>query len=314
MTVEVNTFAKKDMTVLEFINKFSEEKSCQVYYKEVRQREGVVCKKCGNTKHYWLENKGMFECSHCKFRTSLKSGTIMENSRLPLRTWFLIMLFMTSTKKGISACEMQRQIGHSRYATIWNIMHRLRKVMGKRDDLYFLEDMVEFDEGCFEIAMRQNLKRGRGSERQCNVAVMAESTPLEDIETNKKSSSCRYFKMKALKSYKSEEINDVVKNAISENSILFTDKSTSYLDLSEYVEFHVSEKSSNETTNELLKWVHIAISNAKRNMLGVYHSIKAVHLQSYLDEFCYKLNRRYMKSVFERLVVATTQHNLQTSA
>jgi hypothetical protein len=74
----------------------------------------------------------------------------MENSPLPFRTWFLVMLFMTTTKKGISACELQRQIGHKRYMTIWSVMHRLRKVMGKRDDLYQLSDMIEFDEGYFE--------------------------------------------------------------------------------------------------------------------------------------------------------------------
>ncbi len=87
-------------------------------------REGVTCKKCGNKKHYWLASKWQFQSYECDFRTTLKSGTVMENSRLSYRTWFLIMMFMTSTKKGISACELQRQIGHKRYRTIWYIMHR----------------------------------------------------------------------------------------------------------------------------------------------------------------------------------------------
>lgn len=281
------------MTIIEFIERFSDENECKLYFKEVREKEGIVCKRCGCSKHYWLNKRGVYECSECKFRTSLKSGTVMENSRLPFRTWFLIMLFMTSTKKGISACEMQRQVGHQRYETIWNIMHRLRAVMGKRDELYILDGMVEFDEGCFksipEKKSNQALKRGRGSTQQINVVVMAESTPLEDINTGKETRQCRYFKMKALTSYQSKEINQVVESSITENSVLFTDKSTSYLNLADYVDLHISKKSTKETTNEMLQWVHIAISNAKRNLLGIYHSIKETYLQSYLDEFCYKL-------------------------
>ena len=76
-------------------------------------------------------------------------------------------------------------------------MHKIRSAMGKRDALYQLEGAIEFDEGYFEKATSEKvkLKRGRGSQRQLNVAVMAESTPLEDLETKTKNSQCRYFKM-----------------------------------------------------------------------------------------------------------------------
>jgi len=201
---------------------------------------------------------------------------------------------MTGTKKGISACELQRQLGYKRYNTIWDIMHRLQIVMGKRDALYQLTDMVEFDEGYFEKEVSKQtksiLKRGKGSQRQSNVAVMAESTPLEDIETGKVSRHCRYFK---------------ITESINSKTFVFSDKSKSYVHMSDYIEAHLAEKSSKETTSETLKWVHIAISNAKRNLLGVYHKIKGEYLQNYLDEFVYKLNRRNLNSIFDRLLVAS---------
>jgi hypothetical protein len=297
------------MKLLEFVTTFSDEQKCKEYYRDIRMKEGVVCKKCGCKKHYWLANKWQFQCSKCNFRTTLKSGTVMENSRLSFQKWFFIMLMMTSTKKGISACELQRQLGHKRYTTIWSIMHRLRGVMGLRDASYQLTGMIEFDEGFFEQSTpekeRDELKRGKGSQRQANVAVMAESTPLENIETGEKSKHCRYFKMKVLKSHKAEEVNNVVQQSIDMNSIIFSDQSKSYNDFSEYIETHISQKSTRETTIETLQWVHIAISNAKRNLLGVYHQIKGQYLQSYLDEFIYKLNRRYFSSIFERLVIAS---------
>ena len=96
----------------------------------------------------------------------------------------------------------------------------------------------------------------------------------------------------------------------NDDSIVFTDKSTSYLNISDYVDIHISEKSNEQTTKETLKWVHIAISNAKRNFVGTYHKIKAKYLQLYLNEFIYKLNRRYFgEKIFDRLVIASITAN-----
>jgi hypothetical protein len=218
------------------------------------------------------------------------------------------MAFMSFSKKGISAMEMQRQLGHSRWETVWKLMHKIRSGMGKRDSLYQLSGSVEFDEGYFEQATAEQtkLKRGRGSQRQSKVVVMAESTPLEDLETGLTSSQCRYFKMKTLESHEKSASNGIVVEYIHEKAVIFSDQSTSYVDFAELVEMHVMEKSSEQTTKTTLKWVHITISNAKRNLLGVYHMIKGKYLQAYLDEFCYKLNRRYFgRRLFDRLVIAT---------
>jgi len=103
---------------------------------------------------------------------------------------------------------------------------------------------------------------------------MAESTLFEDIETGKKEKQVRFFKAKVLEGHDGEEINETIKESIGNQSIVFTDKSTSYVDIADFVELHITEKSNKETTKEILKWVHITISNAKRNLLGNYHKIK----------------------------------------
>ncbi len=303
------------MNIIKFISDYPDERSCKLHFKVIREEQGIKCKKCGCTKHYWLQDKWQWQCSECRFRTTLRSGTMMENAKLPFRKWYLAMAFMSFSKKGISATELQRQLGHNRYESVWKMMHKIRKAMGNRDALYKLSDMVEFDEGCFETeisqASRLNLKRGRGSKRQVNVAVMAESTPLEEIDSGKKSNHCRYFKMKVLESYEKEQINQIIEDNIAEKTIVFSDKSTSYVDIAKFVEVHVTEKSSKETTTKTLPWVHIAISNAKRTLLGIYHKIKGKYLQLYLDEFCYKLNRRYFgEKLFDRLTIAMTNNLL----
>ena len=295
------------MKIYEFTQIFPNEYSCRMHFKAFREKEGIVCKKCSCSKHYWLQSKWQWQCSECRFRTTLRSGTIMESAKLPFYKWYLCMSFMISTKKGVSALEMQRQLGHKRYRTIWVLMHKIRSGMGKRDDKYTLEGSVELDEGYFEITAPSTvrLKRGRGSQSKTNVAVMAESTPLEDIETGEKSSQFRYAKMKVLTSHKAIDINGIAKNNIEKESLIITDKSTSYEDFSKMFDTHISFKSDKITTKTSLKWVHVAISNAKRNLLGVYHMISNDYLQNYLNEFCYRLNRRYFgENLFNRMVVA----------
>ena len=170
--------------------------------------------------------------------------------------------------------------------------------------------MIEMDEGYFtvessEIEQSKGV-RGRGAAGKKNVAIMAESTVLEDTETGKMQRQARYFKAKVLNTHQADEINDLMDESIDEKSIVFTDKSTSYVDIADFVELHVSEKSNQQTTKETLKWVHIIISNAKRNLLGNYHKIKGKYLQLYLNEFIYKLNRRYFgDKLFDRLIVAS---------
>lgn len=189
---------------------------------------------------------------------------------------------------------MQRQLNHKRYATIWSLMHKLRKGKGKRDSRYQLSGEVEFDDAFFSKATSEKVKnkKGRGTKFKAKVAVMAESTPLEDIASGKRSSHFRFIKMKMIKNLTNQELNRVVEENIKSDAILFTDKSTSYSEFSQYIDVHVSQVSSKTLTKTALKWVHVAISNAKRSLLGIYHMVKGKYLQAYLDEFCYKCESR----------------------
>ena len=296
------------MNLFSFTANFESEESCRLHFKEERDKQGVQCK-CGSKEHFWIKSVWSYECKKCRSRISLRSGTIMQSSNLSFLIWYKTMFLMTATKKGFSSKEIQKQLGLKRYEPVWAMVHKLRKAMGNRDARYTLQGMIEFDEGYFtvessEIEQEKGI-RGRGAVGKSNVAIMAESTVLEDIETGEKSNQCRYFKAKVLKDHTSEQINETILESISEKSILFTDKSTSYIDIADYVEIHITEKSNKETTTETLRWVHIAISNAKRNFLGNYHKIKGKYLQLYLNEFVYKLNRRYFEEkLFDRLVIA----------
>lgn len=297
------------MNIFTFTAHFDSEEACRNHFKEERDKVGVVCKECGHTEHYWIKSRWSYECKKCRHRTSLRSGTVMQGSNLSFMIWYKTMFLMTATKKGFSSKEIQKQLGMKRYEPVWAMVHKLRKAMGNRDARYTLEGMIEMDEGYFTVESseveKSRGKRGRGAAGKSPVSVMAESTQLEDVETGEKTSQCRYFKARVLESHHADEINDTVRESFDEKSIVFTDDSTSYVDISDYVELHFSEKSSEKLTKETLRWVHITISNAKRNFLGNYHKIKGKYLQMYLNEFVYKLNRRYFgEKLFDRLVIA----------
>lgn len=216
---------------------------------------------------------------------------------------------MTATKKSFSALEMCRQLGHKRYEPIFRMMHKIRLSMGNRDDAYRLSDMIEIDdayiETCTDNADKQQLRRGKGSQRQTKTTVMVESVLLSDVQSERISRQCRYFKMKVNPSEKAEDMETLVRKYVSADAVVFSDNSKAYVRLHKAVGNHQIENSKTSIETQSLKWVHIAISNVKRTLLGIYHSINESYLQRYLDEFCYKLNRRYFgTNLFDRGILA----------
>lgn len=302
------------MNLIEFFKSFPDEESCKQKFIEYRKEAKIVCSKCGSVEHYWKSDKEQFECKSCKTRTTLKSGTVMHNSKLPYRQWFIAMHLLTSTKKSFSAKEIQRQLGHKRYQPVWHMVHKLRSIMGKRDEEYILAGQIELDEGFFatERVKEQKdeiLKRGRGSQKKTKVLVMAESEIMLAPKKGGKPRRVGYLKMKVIENLKKETITPLVQNLASSSSTIFFDNSNSYVDLKNFVLEHHAEVIPKEKIGEKLPWVHIAISNAKRQLLNSYHNIKPEFLQNYLDEFCYKFNRRYFgEFLFNRLLVAAVSY------
>lgn len=303
------------MKLLEFYKHYPDEKSCRIAFKEMREQEGIVCKKCGNHTHYWVEKKEQWECKKCRYRTRLRAGTVMHSSKLPFQYWFIAMHMLTSTKKTFSAKEVQRQIGHKRYEPIWAMLHKLRLVMGIRDAQYKLSDEIELDEGFFETVSitrdkQKPLKRGRGSQKQTIVLVTAESKTVEDDKLSPKYNKNRrlgFIKMSVLTSLKKEDINIEIDKTINKGATILSDGSNSYNDL--YKDYtHISIVSEKKKASKVLPWVHTAISNAKRLLLDMYHRIDDDYLQSYLNEYCFKLNRRYFDNKFERLLITSVSY------
>lgn len=296
------------MNILEFTKRFKDEESCRAYFKSYREQKGIVCPKCGCVHHYWKKNRSEWECKNCGHRTTLTSGTIMHGTKLPMLYWFIAIHLLTATKKTFSAAELQRQLGHKRYQPIWELMHKLRNAMGRRDSEYKLLGSIELDEGFFSTQYNgeEPLKKGRGSQAKTKVLVMTESEPAEDSKKTIKK-SVGHIKMTVIPNLKAQTIDVEVTENIDSDASLTTDDSTSYVHFKNLVKEHTAQVIQPKDISKVLPWVHIMISNAKRQLLDIYHSVKPEFLQNYLNEFCYKFNRRYC-DLFDRLMFATVSY------
>ena len=303
------------MNLLDFFKKYPTEQSCKDAFKAKRLAEGVKCRKCGGLNHYWKKNREQWECKKCTHRTTLRSGTVMEHSKLPFQYWFIAMHLLTCTKKSFSAKEIQNQLGHNRYEPIWAMLHKIRSVMGLRDEKYVLNGNIELDDGFFStVSITDNktepLKRGRGSQKKTAVLIATESDFVEDEEVSKKYSTGKklgYIKMHTLLSLKKADTNRIVKKVLKTGVNILTDGSTSYVDFEKRFN-HTAEVISKEEISKKLPWVHIIISNAKRLLLNTHHRVDADFLQNYLNEFVYKLNRRYVPNIFENILTAAVSY------
>jgi transposase-like protein len=294
---------------------YPDEQSCKDKIKALRDQQGVICAHCGGTSHYWKKDKEMYECKSCCFRTSLKRGTVMHKSKLPYRYWLLAFHLVTATKKGFSTKEIQRQLEHKRYQPIWCMVHKIRACMGARDDGYTLCGTLELDEGFFSVEVADDKKdepkkRGRGSQSKAKVLVMVESVPDTEKPDKGKGRKVGYLKMKVIPNLKSATITGQVKEHVGSDACLDTDDSTSYVDLKDMVAEHRPVKVvDKKQVSKVFPWVHVAIANAKRWILANHHDIKEEFLQLYLNEFCYKFNRRYFgNATFDRLLICAISH------
>ena len=299
---------------MNFISSFPDEATCRSHLREQREQAGIVCNRCGHTEHHWWPSHQKWQCKRCGSRKSLRSGTVMESSNLPVREWYIAMHLLTSTKKSFSALELQRQLGRKRYEPVWYMLHKLRAAMGKRDNRYELKEFVELDEGFFERVRQKNdqtmeepPKRGRGSQKQSKVLVMVESKPSAKPPKNnrkKPARSCGHVKMIVVEDLSWETVKPVVENSIDKKATVRTDDSTTYSKLKESVSSHQAIKTPPKQASTVLPWVHTVIANTKRTLLGIHHMIGEHYMQNYLNEIAWKMNRRYFgEKMFDRLMV-----------
>lgn len=213
----------------------------------------------------------------------------MHKSHLPLTTWFWAIYLVASDKRGYSASQLGRQLELS-YSTAWFLLHRIRDAMGQRDAEYLLSGLVEVDDTYFG-GPTSGGKRGRGTDKTKVMAALS-------MDKNGKP---QFLKMQVVPNLRGKTVGTFALENIAVGATIQSDALPSYR--KPLAEKYLHQYSVFEPQSTFLHWLHTVISNAKAVVNGTFHGLHEKHLQRYLNEFCFRFNRRsFHGDLFLKLV------------
>jgi len=288
---------------MEFEKRFQTEEACRDYLTKTRWPDGIQCPKC-HGKELWPMSRALYLCKKCRFQTSVLAGTILQDTKKPLRLWFRAMWYVTNQKNGVSALGLQRILGFGSYRIVWNWLHKLRRAM-VRPDRDRLSGIVEVDETY--VGGPRPGKCGRG----------AEGKELVFIAVEKTGGRIGRIRLKRVPDASSESLNKAVKEGINPGAKICTDGWSGYNSLNQlgYVRRIIRQEPN--VGKNLLPGANRVASLLKRWLLGTHQgAVEASHLDYYLDEFTFRFNRRtseWRGKLFYRLIQQVVQVSPVTS-
>ena len=296
------------MTVGEFRSQFPEEGACARYLAGQRWPEGFACPRCGGGSRGYIASRGVYECAACAYQCSVTAGTIFHKTRVPLLGWFWALYRMSQGKKGVSALQLSKEIGVS-YPTAWLMQHKIRKAMADRDQKYQLRGLLEVDEGYVGGVERgKKQQTGRGVRK----AVVAVAVERRGAGEKGRKPIPGFTALSVVPDASAASLHGFLQAKAEAGSVILTDAWRSYrgIEAKGFQHQPVRRGSDPAEAFRLFPWVHIAISNLKRFLLGTHHKFEPPHLHRYVAEFAYRLNRRGLEhDLFHRLARACLSSN-----
>jgi ISXO2-like transposase domain/Transposase zinc-ribbon domain len=267
---------------MEFQERFPDEAACLDYLAASRWPEGYRCPACNGERAWVLERRHLWECARCHHQASVTAGTVMHGTRTPLRLWFWAAYLVATHTPGISAKQLQRQLGLSRYETAWLMLQKLRRAMvaPEREPL---RDEVEVDEGFVGgVDARRRAGRDRVGKRLVGVAVEV------------RGAGSGRLRLATLPDASKRSLDPWVSANVESGTIVHTDGWGGYAGLTALGFDHrpISQRWRHEDRQVILPRAHRTLANLKTWLQGTHRRPSGKHLQVYLDEFVFRHNRR----------------------
>lgn len=284
-------------TYQEFLEWFADETACRRYLARCRWPQGFECAHCGVKAEPWMTGRGYLHCRQCGSEVSVTAGTIFDRTRIPLRTWFAAMWFVTSQKDGASALGLKRVLGLGSYQTAWSLLHKLRRAM-VRPERDRLCGRIEVDE-TYVGGSNVGGKRGRGSEGK-EIVVIA-------VEVHSPKGFGR-VRMRQIPDVSGSSLMPFVCDVAEKGSKIMTDGWGGYNQLTKcgYGHDSVVLSDTGDPAHVSMPGVHRIAALVKRWLLSTHQgSVSGKHLEYYLDEYTFRFNRRTSQSrgmLFYRLI------------
>jgi len=277
----------------EFIDQFPDEEACRHYLAKVRWGDAFVCPFCPSHAA-WNIRRGKFRCTTCGRDVSVTARTVFQYTRIPLRLWFQAIWCLVSQKHGASALGLSRALGIKRQKTGWHLLRKIRTAM-IRPGRERLSGAVEVDE-VFIGGVRPRIG-GRSSLGKTLVLIAAED----------KTRTIGRIRMQVIKDASFQSLSSAIEAMVDTGSTLHTDGWLGYRGIERKSYRHIiTERNPSEPGNDPTPLVHRIASLLKRWLLGTYQGgVQSGGLQSYLDEFVFRFNRRTSRSrgkLFYRII------------
>ena len=278
-----------------FIARFGTDDACRDYLFGQRWPAGFCCRACGHGEAWVLGRRNIYECTACGQQHSLLTGTIFEQTKTGLAKWFLAIYLVTTSKGGIAATELQRQMGFGSYQTAWSWLHKIRKAM-VRPGREPLSERVEADE-TYGGGARPG-KAGRGAAGKALVAGAVEAG-----RGKARGRRLGRLRLARLPDAGATSLEGFLAANVAKPAAVATDGWAGYADLPAKGYRHEPINLSTSWGDAVLRLpaIHLVFALAKRWLLGTHHgAVGKKHLPAYLDEYVFRFNRRTARSISHR--------------
>lgn len=285
------------LTVRQFFARFPDDDACLNHVMEVRYGMRHECRKCGkDATFHRITGRRAFSCSACGDHVYPGAGTIFEDSRTSLQSWFYAIYLFVTTRHGVSGKELQRSLGVT-YKTAWRMGQQIRDLMGAVDGFTMLQGHVELDEAY--VGGRRPGKRGRGAAGKTIVMGLKERDGRLTTEV--------------IPNVKKDTLRGVVLNNVEKGAIVSTDELMSYGLLEgdgykhgsvkhgekEWAYYDYRHDATHHTNSVESFWKLF-----KASVRGTHIHISSQHMQRYLNEFSFRSNHRKMQNAMFDLLIS----------
>jgi transposase-like protein len=281
------------MTLPELNRLYGTDNDCREILTRLRWPEGVTCPRCKNRNVWYVKSRKQFTCSECSYQFSVTTGTIFNDSHLPLTTWFMAVLLLVEARKGMSALQLKRTLfglHKGSYKTAWYLCHRIRSAMALADKP-MLDGTVEMDETFIGGKLKGKGRLANLDNKEIVVGL------------RKRGGDLRLFHAEDIKA---GTLAKYIKENISEDfDVLMTDDFVSYpfalkrlgIDPSKHKTV-IHSKGEYVRGDAYTNTIENGFSLFKRGVMGSWHHVSAKHLWSYLEEMNFRFNRRKNSDLF----------------
>jgi len=283
---------KTEFTLLTLSDNFPDEESCIRYFEKMCWGDKVVSPYDATSRVYKCSN-GRYKCKNTGRYFDVKTGTAFANTKLPLRAWFYVMMLFLSHKRGVSSCQLARDLGITQ-KTAWNMLHKIRQYMTKENN-HVLSGEVEIDE-TFVGGKNKNRHKDKKVEK-CQGRSFKDKVPVFGIlERNGKVIA------KVVSNTQAKTLVPIVRKNVEAGSVVYTDGWEytgligSYKQMSVDHEKHFYGTTYATEYGEIITISTNGIENVwshfKRMIIGIYYHVSKEYMQRYVDEYIFRFNTR----------------------